>query len=85
MAEAEPGEPVDKEAKKKGEAITAAKCEKHRRKRQVKKKQAESAGEEGNAGKLTDLETPVTPQKKLDAGSRLAAKAENRDAGKLTD
>ncbi len=37
----------------------------------------ESAGKVGDAVKLANQETPMTPQKKPDVGSRPAAKAGN--------
>ncbi len=85
MVKAGPGESVNKEAKKKGEVIAAAKREKHRCKTQAKKKQGESVGKEGDAGKVADPLTPVTPQEKTNTGSRPVAKARNQDAGELAD
>ncbi len=85
IAKAGPGGPMNKEAKKKSEGIAAAKREKHRRKRHVRKKPGGSAGKEGDAGKLADLETPVASQVKPDVGSGPVAKAGNRHAGKLAD
>ncbi len=81
----EPMKPTNMEARKKGEAIAAAKHEKPRRKWQMRKRQDESAGMEGAAGELADLETPVTLQEKSGGGSRPVVEVGNQDAEKLVD
>ncbi len=42
-----------------------------------------SIGKEGNVGGMVDPKRPVTSHEKSDGGSGPAARAENRDAGKL--